>query len=434
MRMGLAFDVYDDAAFVAETVKKEENPDVKLNVTELIKKYGFPVETHTVYTDDNYVLTLHRIPFGRKHHPSHADSLSNNDNNVTSSGTQEAGEKKPIALLHHGLCSSSVDWIMNTADKALPYMLADAGYDVWMANARGNRYSKRNIAMTPKKSAFWDFSWHEIGKYDIPASIDYILATTGLKELNYVGHSMGTTAFFVAMSLRPEYNAKVRKMIALAPAVHLEGMKSPLRYMARFGVIEKFIYDLLGNGEILPDYVLKYMHQFAPSACTESDTFTTEICDNIMYAIGGYNPGQMNETQMPVILAHAPSTCSTKSAIHFLQSVHSGKFRQYDYGMIGNIQKYGQMNPPIYKLSKVTAPVSIFWSENDVLCDPKGVKRLKNELPNCETSIKINDTQFTHIDYLYAKDADKLVYKKVMDLLEQQGTESKEIKKIDQKD
>lgn len=32
MRMGLAFDVYDDAAFVAETVKKEENPDVKLNV------------------------------------------------------------------------------------------------------------------------------------------------------------------------------------------------------------------------------------------------------------------------------------------------------------------------------------------------------------------------------------------------------------------
>lgn len=84
-------------------------------------------------------------------------------------------------------------------------------------------------------------SWHEIGKYDIPASIDYILATTGLKELNYVGHSMGTTAFFVAMSLRPEYNAKVRKMIALAPAVHLEGMKSPLRYMARFGVIEKVI-------------------------------------------------------------------------------------------------------------------------------------------------------------------------------------------------
>lgn len=62
------------------------------------------------------------------------------------------------------------------------------------------------------------------------------------------------------------------------------------------------------------------------------------------------------------------------------------------------------------------------------------MKRLKNELPNCETSIKINDTQFTHIDYLYAKDADKLVYKKVMDLLEQQGTESKEIKKIDQKD
>ena len=47
-----------------------------------------------------------------------------------------------------------------------------------------------------------DFRWHEIGMYDVPASVDYVLKTTGKSKLNYIGHSMGTTAFFVmALSL-----------------------------------------------------------------------------------------------------------------------------------------------------------------------------------------------------------------------------------------
>ncbi len=75
---------------------------------------------------------------------------------------------------------------------------------------------------------------------------------------------------------------------------------------------------------------------------------------------------------MPVILSHAPSACSTKSAIHFLQNVQSAKFRMYDNGFFGNYQKYGQLQPPEFdfSLQKVTAPVTLFWADNDVLCVP----------------------------------------------------------------
>jgi len=69
--------------------------------------------------------------------------------------------------------------------------------------------------------------------------IDYILTLTGEEKLDYIGHSMGTTSFFVAMSLRPEYNAKIKKMVALGPAVYMEDMKSPLRYLAPFSTVEK---------------------------------------------------------------------------------------------------------------------------------------------------------------------------------------------------
>lgn len=59
-----------------------------------------------------------------------------------------------------------------------------------------------------------------MGYYDIPATIDYIMAITGDK-LYYIGHSMGTTMLFVMTSTRPEYNAMLRLAFALAPVAFL---------------------------------------------------------------------------------------------------------------------------------------------------------------------------------------------------------------------
>jgi esterase/lipase superfamily enzyme len=39
-----------------------------------------------------------------------------------------------------------------------------------------------------------------MGKYDLPAAFDYILNVTQVKDLNYIGHSMGTVMFWVAMN------------------------------------------------------------------------------------------------------------------------------------------------------------------------------------------------------------------------------------------
>lgn len=64
-------------------------------------------------------------------------------------------------------------------------------FQVWIGNARGNTYSRHHISMQPEDAAFWNFSWHEIGIYDIPATIDYILEQTNQTKLSYVGHSQG---------------------------------------------------------------------------------------------------------------------------------------------------------------------------------------------------------------------------------------------------
>jgi hypothetical protein len=49
------------------------------------------------------------------------------------------------------------------------------------------------------------------------------------------------------------------------------------------------------------------------------------------------------------------------------QCVSAGKFRKYDYGLIGNLFTYGHFSPPEYDLSKVTAKVALHYSDNDWL-------------------------------------------------------------------
>jgi len=82
-----------------------------------------------------------------------------------------------------------------------------------------------------------------MGVYDLPAKIDYILQRTRKQQLNYIGHSMGTTAFFVMTSERPEYNEKIRQMHALAPVSYMDDVRSPLKLLTL--VMDEYKVSLL---------------------------------------------------------------------------------------------------------------------------------------------------------------------------------------------
>lgn len=73
-----------------------------------------------------------------------------------------------------------------------------------------------------------------MGYYDLPAVIDHIVNVTGHQQVYYVGHSMGTTMFYVLCATRPQYNAKVRYMAAMAPVAYMSHTTSPIRYLASF--------------------------------------------------------------------------------------------------------------------------------------------------------------------------------------------------------
>ena len=79
-------------------------------------------------------------------------------------------------------------------------MLADAGFDVWIGNNRGTYFGRRHQTLDPDNdNEFWNFSFVELGRYDVKGEIDYIRKQTGIK-VGYIGHSQGTIQMFSALS------------------------------------------------------------------------------------------------------------------------------------------------------------------------------------------------------------------------------------------
>lgn len=96
-----------------------------------------------------------------------------------------------------GMTSAAPAFLTFGRNTSSAYKFADAGYDVWIGNARGNTYSRQHMTINPDDPKFWDFSWHEVGIYDLPATIDYILEHTNQTKISYVGHSQGVTAYVI---------------------------------------------------------------------------------------------------------------------------------------------------------------------------------------------------------------------------------------------
>ncbi|XP_023289897.1 uncharacterized protein LOC105699294 [Orussus abietinus] len=360
---------------------------VSINQMELIDKYGYNGETHLVTTRDGYILELHRITGTKK--------------NPDPSG-------KTVVFVMHGLLGSSADWILSRPGRALAFLLADAGYDVWLGNARGNKYSRRHRYLSLSDKSYWSFSWHEIGIYDLPKFIDYALDTTGQKDLIFVGFSQGTTVFYVMMSELPIYNTRIRAMFSLAPVGYMENMISPFfKFLAIFVDQIELLTKIIGFLEFAPtDELLK---EFALKLCDES-AITQPICTNIFFIMSGFSCDQMDKSLLPVILSHVPAGASAKQVVHYGQLIKSGYFRQYDYGFFGNLKRYHSISPPDYNLFRVRVPVTVYFSHGDWLSHPKDVEKLYFELRNPKGKNPVPHSTFNHVDFMWAKDAKKLVY------------------------
>lgn len=110
----------------------------------------------------------------------------------------------------------------------MPLQLVDAGFDVWMGNNRGTKYSAENTQYTDKTSEeYWNWSWGEMGTIDAPAFIDRIIQITSQPQVTYIGYDQGNTQIFYGLTQDKTLASKINKVIALAPCVFYNSKTMP---------------------------------------------------------------------------------------------------------------------------------------------------------------------------------------------------------------
>jgi len=364
-----------------------QQPPHPSNAPEIIEAMGFRCDVHKVTTDDGYILTMHRLGEG----------------------------VGPVVFLQHGLLCSSVDWVLGARDKALGFILADAGYDVWMGNFRGNTYSREHTVLNPAREKFWQFSFDQMGQQDLPTMINYVLHVTRQEKLTYIGHSMGTMTFWIMMNSRPWMNAKVRLMIGLAPvtaaALH---PASPLNPLATFSQGLCGMLSFTGNYEFLAkDSLITDLKQNLLGKVSNLVTGSSPAAQNILFSIGGCP--QASPELLEEIATHEPSGTSSRNLHHFGQGVNTQEFRAYKFPTPEeNRAAYGREEPPEYKLEEVTCPVLLYWGAGDWLAQPRGVARIADQLPNLVDSVRVAHGQWNHLDFLWGRDVRTLLYDQML--------------------
>ncbi|XP_017075180.2 LOW QUALITY PROTEIN: lipase 3-like [Drosophila eugracilis] len=310
--------------------------------------------------------------------------------------------------------SSSASWVQFGPSTGLAYLLYQKGYDVWMLNTRGNIYSQEHNEKRIGDSSYWDFSFHDIGQYDIPAAIDYILAKTNRLDLQYIGHSQGSTAFYVMCSERPEYAAKVKLMQSLSPAVFVRNAISPaLKFLSGFKGGLNTVFSLLGGYKITLHN--KLIDMFRKNICS-ANLVTSRICAIFEFVVCGFNWRNFNQTLSAIVEGHASQGGSAKQIYHYAQMLGRSIFQRYDYGLILNRIRYKSNYPPSYNLSQVSGKVAIHYGEGDWVGSESDAVQLQQSLPNCIENRKINSQAFAHYDFIISKDVRPLVYTRIINL------------------
>ncbi|VAI86432.1 unnamed protein product [Triticum turgidum subsp. durum] len=135
-------------------------------------------------------------------------------------------------------------WLLSSPEGSLAYILADSGFDVWVVNNRGTRWSSRHVSLDSYSRRYWDWSWDDLVVNDMPSLVDYVCSHTGQKP-HFLGHSMGTLVALAAFSEGRTVD-KLKSAVLLTPVAYLSHMTTPLGIL-----LAKAFVGEAGGGEPL---------------------------------------------------------------------------------------------------------------------------------------------------------------------------------------
>ncbi|SCU99136.1 LANO_0F00914g1_1 [Lachancea nothofagi CBS 11611] len=366
------------------------------DILDICEAHGFDVHEHVVKTQDGYLLTVHRIVSKR---------LS----------TRDLKLKRPVVYFHHGLLTNSELFVLGqSTDKCLPFLLVERGYDVWLGNNRGNKYSRKHINLSSKSRKFWDFSLDEYAIFDIPDCLTYILDVTRMPKLTYIGFSQGSSQAFAAFSINPQLRDKIKLFIGLSPAMIPRSLSHPI---AKFLVTcpPELMYFIFGTRAILPSTVF-WQQLLGPINYMK-------VVDWSLVYLFNWKSQHISLTQKQVGYTHMFSPSSVKSVAHWFQIINSERFQMFQediskiYASVPSLHSKLHRCAPFPVQVIENLPMMLIYGDQDILIDMETTKQ--NLMRNLKDLTLVELPGYEHMDTLWAGNVAELVFAPLIEKLEQ---------------
>ena len=391
------------------TENKILSPSDKLNSMSHITSYqkiineaGYHFEEHKIRTDDGYILTAWRIP-----------CFLNESN-------KDLYKKRQPVILQHGLIDSSYTWLLLDKNHSLPFLLVDNGFDVWLTNTRGNAVSFEHE--NPKiydaskfDSEYWNFTFHEMAVYDLPANVRYIKDKTGFNKVDYICHSQGGLIYFILYTLNQKIiEDNFNHFISLGTVITTFTSES---HLIKFGSYSKLpeIVDTLHINNIL------CFNKFFYDTINQFCKFFNKPCFNIINFIvsNNFDTNRINMGKLFSEFLYVPAGTSSKNLRHWMQIYNSKRLAKYDYGSKKNLEIYGNQTSPEYDLSKCIhykVKSLLYTSDKDPFSNFDDLNHLTKYLNEKYVTIK-RMNNYNHMDFLWSEDAMEDIYKPIIKFL-----------------
>ncbi|ONH67733.1 Sterol esterase TGL1 [Cyberlindnera fabianii] len=367
---------------ILETAAKKITKDIRKapSIQHIGHLFGYQIDDHIVPTADGYLLCLHRI--------------------------RPLKEGAPVVYLHHGLLMCSDIWVVNIKkERNLPFILHDMGFDVWMGNNRGNKYSTKHLSLKPSHKRFWDFSIDEFAMYDIPDSINYILSYTKQQDLTYIGFSQGSAQAFAALSLHDKLNTQIKLFIALAPAMTPSGLHNQF-VDTLMKSTPNFMYLAFGKRLLLPTA------SFWKNICYPP--LFSKIIDLSVRMLFDWKNYNITHDQKIAAFSHLYSPTSVKSVVHWFQIIRNGAFQLFDEDVsLTNALSAPFRNASFPTQTNIKVPIKLIYGSIDSLVD---IDKMLSLLP-ADITDAVAIPNHEHLDIIWGDHIEKLVFPHLFNFL-----------------
>ncbi|XP_022148781.1 triacylglycerol lipase 1-like isoform X2 [Momordica charantia] len=304
-------------------------------------------------------------------------------------------------------------WFLNSAEQSLGFILAENGFDVWIGNVRGTRWSHGHISLSEHDKKFWNWSWEDLALYDLAEMIDYINSLTD-RKVYVVGHSQGTIISFVALT-QPDIAKKVEAAALLSPISYLDHITAPL---------VRLMVDLHLDTMILTMgfHQLNFKSDWGTNLL---DMLCDQLvdCNNILSSITGKNC-YLNGSRFDFFFEFEPHPTSAKNLHHLFQMIRKGTFSRYDYGLLNNLRVYGRSKPPAFDLRRIpkSLPLWMAYGGNDELSDWTDLQHTIKELDSVPELVYLEN--YGHVDFILSVRAKEDVYDPMIKFFKSLGKSS----------